>query len=87
MQARQTHALPFAVRHHSAVELTQRAQTAGLPDRERDSTDHRRVHLTLTAHGRQQLEVLTREHLPRVYSLAATLKRTLPQSTVGGKNK
>jgi DNA-binding MarR family transcriptional regulator len=65
------------VRHHSAVELAQRAETAGLIRRERDAQDHRRVHLSLTVHGREQLEVLTREHLIRIRTLAETLERVL----------
>jgi DNA-binding MarR family transcriptional regulator len=68
------------MRHHSAVELTQRAQATGLLDRERDNADHRRVHLTLTDHGARQLEALTRQHLPRVQALASALTGT-PQST------
>lgn len=63
------------VRHHSAVELAQRAETAGLLERARNSADHRQVHLRLTDHGREQLELLTREHLTRIQTLAATLER------------
>ncbi len=44
------------IRHHSAVELAQRAQSAGLICRDRDNLDHRRVHLALTSRGREQLE-------------------------------
>ena len=65
------------IRHHSAVELAQRAETAGLIRRARDTVDHRRVHLELTARGREQLEVLTREHLTRIQTLAHTLERVL----------
>ena len=61
------------IRHHSAVELAQRAETTGLILRERDPLDHRRMHLELTQHGRQQLENLTRQHLPRIQTLAETL--------------
>jgi DNA-binding MarR family transcriptional regulator len=68
------------MRHHSAVELAQRAQLIGLIRRERDSEDHRRVHLTLTPHGRRQLELLTREHLDRVQRLARALQRTTRQA-------
>lgn len=65
------------IRHHSAVELAQRAETAGLLRRRRDPSDHRQVHLTLTDHGRTQLELLTREHLTRVHTLAVTLQRVV----------
>jgi DNA-binding MarR family transcriptional regulator len=65
------------VRHHSAVELAQRAQTAGLIRRERDPCDQRRMHLELTARGRRQLEVLTRAHLPRIEALAKILDQVL----------
>ncbi len=54
------------IRHHSAVELAQRAESAGLICRVRDAVDHRRVHLALTDKGRVQLESLTREHLSRI---------------------
>ena len=65
------------IRHHSAVELAQRAESAGLVCRDRDAVDHRRVHLELTDRGRAQLESLTREHLPRVQTLAQTLERVV----------
>jgi DNA-binding MarR family transcriptional regulator len=65
------------IRHHSAVELAQRAESAGLICRDRDTADHRRVHLELTDRGREQLESLTREHLTRIQTLAQTLERVL----------
>jgi DNA-binding MarR family transcriptional regulator len=63
------------IRHHSAVEITQRAEEAGLVERNRDPADHRQIHLELTDHGQAQLETLTREHLPRIKTLAQTLER------------
>lgn len=62
------------VRHHSAVELAQRAEATGLLRRERDPVDHRQLHLRLTDHGRTQLEALTRKHLPRIETLTQTLQ-------------
>ncbi len=61
------------IRHHSAVELAQRAEAAGLLERVRDECDHRRLHLGLTHHGHLQLESLTREHLTRIEVLAVVL--------------
>ncbi len=72
------------MRHHSAVELVRRAESKRLIGRERDPLDHRRVHLQLTDHGRQQLEALTREHLTRIPTLAETLERVIhPRDTAG----
>ncbi len=73
------------IRHHSAVELAQRAETAGLIERARDTTDHRQLHLKLTAAGEVQLEALTRQHLPRIQALTDVLddvcaSTTTPQS-------
>lgn len=65
------------IRHHSAVELAQRAESTGLICRERDPLDHRRMHLELTDRGRQQLESLTRTHLPRIEALAGVLDHVL----------
>ena len=65
------------IRHHSAVELAQRAQSAGLICRDRDNLDHRRVHLALTSRGREQLEGLTRAHLPRIANLADVLENVV----------
>jgi DNA-binding MarR family transcriptional regulator len=72
------------IRHHSAVELAQRAESAGLIRRERDPLDQRRLHLELTEQGRQQLETLTREHLPRIKALAGTLDQALQGPEVLG---
>jgi DNA-binding MarR family transcriptional regulator len=63
------------VRHHSAVELAQRAEENGLLLRSRDAIDHRQVHLELTEHGQAQLETLTRQHLPRIRALSAALEK------------
>lgn len=65
------------MRHHSAVELAQRAETAGLLSRERDPADRRRVRLRLTDRGRRQLDRLSRDHLTRIPALASTLERVL----------
>lgn len=65
------------IRHHSAVELARRAESSGLIRRERDPLDQRRIHLELTDHGRQQLETLTRAHLPRIKALAGILDHVL----------
>lgn len=61
------------VRHHTAVELAQRAERAGLVRRARDAADHRQVRLTLTDDGRARLEELSREHLPAIARLAERL--------------
>lgn len=65
------------VRHHSAVELAQRAESAGLLSRVRDELDRRRLRLQLTDEGRRLLEDLTRDHLPRIQALAGALERVL----------
>ncbi len=65
------------IRHHSAVELAQRAETSGLLRRERDPADRRRVRLRLTDSGARQLDALTIEHLPRIDLLARTLDGVL----------
>jgi DNA-binding MarR family transcriptional regulator len=67
----------LGIRHHSAVELTQRADGSGLIRRERDPVDERRVHLELTDLGRLQLEALTRGHLPRIKTLAEILAHVM----------
>jgi DNA-binding MarR family transcriptional regulator len=67
------------IRHHSVVELAQRAETAGLLERVRDERDHRRLHLRLTDHGLVQLESLTREHLARIETLAGVLDAVVHQ--------
>jgi DNA-binding MarR family transcriptional regulator len=74
------------VRHHSVVELAQRAESAGLLERVRDEVDHRRLHLRLTDQGRVALEVLTRAHLARIETLADVLEsvvRPSPTATQG----
>jgi DNA-binding MarR family transcriptional regulator len=50
------------LRHHSTVELVDRAVEAELVGRETDSDDRRRQRLTLTDHGAQVLESLSATH-------------------------
>jgi DNA-binding MarR family transcriptional regulator len=56
-------------KHHSVVELIDRAVTAGLVERHRDAGDHRIVHLLPTALGEERIEELSRLHLEELRTL------------------
>jgi DNA-binding MarR family transcriptional regulator len=51
------------LRHHSVVELVDRAEAAGLVERRVDAADHRVVRLALTADGARRLGRLAAAHL------------------------
>jgi DNA-binding MarR family transcriptional regulator len=68
------------LRHHSVVELVDRAVGAGLVERTHDHDDQRVVRLHLTPHGAERVEALAQAHLdelsrlrPRFDSLWADL--------------
>jgi DNA-binding MarR family transcriptional regulator len=61
------------LRHHSAVELVDRAEVAGLVRRTSDSSDGRLVRIQMTARGERILAKLTPAHLVELHSLAAVL--------------
>jgi len=56
-------AATLLLRHHSVVGLVDRAEDAGLVQRERDSEHPSRVHVRLTAEGASRLEALSELHL------------------------
>ena len=58
------------IRHHSAVELCDRTQAAGLLTREPDADDHRVVRLKLTKAGARALDALSAVHLDELANLA-----------------
>lgn len=61
------------LRHHSTVELVNRAEAAGFVRRSADPHDGRLVRVTLTEHGERLLTRLTPAHLVQLHSLAAVL--------------
>jgi DNA-binding MarR family transcriptional regulator len=70
------------LRHHSAVGLVDRAESAGLIVRRRDPGNHSMVRLKLTPKGSQQLEALSELHLeelshltPAMHALSDALER------------
>jgi DNA-binding MarR family transcriptional regulator len=63
------------LRHHSTVELINRAENAGLVGRERDPDDNRVMRVRLTAAADRVLADLTRVHLAELRSLAPILDR------------
>ena len=63
------------LRHHSTVELVDRAETAGLVRRTRSEADHRIVRLSLTDEGAARLEALSALHLEELERLALDLPR------------
>lgn len=63
------------VRHHSAVELADRAEVAGLVRRVADGDDRRIVRLNLTARGRRVLDQLSAAHLEELARLAPVVQR------------
>jgi DNA-binding MarR family transcriptional regulator len=71
------------LRHHSAVELVDRAVAAGLLARVDDPDDHRVVRLELTAHAAEKVEALAAAHLEELSRLRArfaSLWEDLPRS-------
>ena len=61
------------LRPHSAAELADRAEAAGLVGRIADPDDGRVVRVGLTAEGNLVLQKLTRAHLDQLHDLAAVL--------------
>jgi DNA-binding MarR family transcriptional regulator len=61
------------LRPHSAVELVNRAEAAGLVERTPDPQDGRVVRVRLTGQGEEILQRLTRAHLDRLHELATVL--------------
>jgi DNA-binding MarR family transcriptional regulator len=61
------------LRHHSAVELIDRAQAAGLLERQADRDDSRAVRLRLSESGSERLETLSAAHLEELTRLEPEL--------------
>jgi DNA-binding MarR family transcriptional regulator len=61
------------LRHHSTVELVDRAEAAGFVRRIADASDGRLVRVRLTAQGERILNDLTPAHLAELHDLAAVL--------------
>lgn len=64
----------LVLKHHSVVELIDRAVEAGLVRRRRDERDHRLVHLHLTPLGERRIEKLSRLHVEELRRLAPLLR-------------
>jgi DNA-binding MarR family transcriptional regulator len=63
------------LRHHSAVELVDRAERADLVRRVTDASDHRIVRLELTLQGEARLAELAAAHLEELSRLRPVLER------------
>jgi len=61
------------LRHHSTVELVNRAQAAGLVVRAKDTVDGRVVRVQLTAQGETAIAMLTQLHLDELQTLEPVL--------------
>lgn len=64
------------LRHHSVVELVDRAERAGLLTRRANETDHRLVHLELTPAGDARLLALSSAHVDELQRLNTGLRPT-----------
>ena len=62
------------LRHHSTVELVNRAQAAGLVDRVKDSNDGRVVRVRLTESGERAIASLTQLHIDELQQLEPLLR-------------
>ena len=63
------------LRHHSTVELVNRAEQADLVHRSVDEVERRVVRLALTSKGQRVLDRLTASHLDELQRLAPTVTR------------
>jgi len=71
------------IRHHSAVELVDRTEHAGLVVRSRDETDHRVVRLRLSERGARVLASLTTVHLEELERLTPLFESMLGTLAAG----
>lgn len=69
------------LRHHSTVELIDRAETAGLVRRMADMRDARLVRVRLTTRGEQIVTELTSAHLVELHNLASVLDNLVARGT------
>lgn len=72
------------LRHHSTVELVDRAEAAGLVRRQADDSDARVVRVTLTSLGEQRLAQLTYLHLGELRRLTPLLDHLVAGLDSGG---
>jgi DNA-binding MarR family transcriptional regulator len=72
------------IRHHSAVELTNRLESGGYVRRERAHGDRREVLLALTARGERILEELARHHHDELRTASPSLVAALRRLMQGG---
>ena len=70
------------LRHHSAVELANRVQAAGLVERRRDEADARIVRLSLTAKGAECIQRLTQLHIDELGQLAPLLRHVVQDANL-----
>ena len=73
------------LRHHSAVELVDRAAAAGLVERYADAGDGRITRVRLTAGGGDRLRRLTPAHLDELRTLAPVLDQLVARWTGTGE--
>jgi DNA-binding MarR family transcriptional regulator len=73
------------LKHHSAVELVDRAVSGGLVERFADDHDRRVVRLRLTTTGRRLLEKLSLSHLQELAALAPTVQRLVRELHLDGE--
>jgi DNA-binding MarR family transcriptional regulator len=69
------------LRHHSTVELVDRAEAAGFVRRVADASDGRLVRVRLTGPGERILNDLTPAHLTELHDLAAVLNELVASFT------
>lgn len=67
------------LRHHSTVELIDRAEAAGLVERLGDVADGRVARIRLTADGEERLSRLAQAHLDELRRLAPVLDQVVAQ--------
>jgi DNA-binding MarR family transcriptional regulator len=74
------------IRHHSAVELTDRLVEAGLITRQHDPGDRRRVRLKLTRAAEARLAKLSASHLDELQRLRPALLQILDRLRPDGES-
>ncbi len=74
------------LRHHSTVELVDRAEAAGIVRRVPDASDGRLVRVRLTPRGERILTELTPAHLVELHALAAVLDELVDGARNGARN-